>query len=156
MKVEDIAKVAHEANRALTSIIKDVEVQPAWEFITDDMRASCLRGVAFALMNPDATPEKLHEKWCQDKLANGWQYGETRSEAAKLHPAIRPYEDLPLAQRKKDALFRAIVTALMPNEAIMKEALEAAQAGEGSVEEDDSSEAGELGESRAEGRIIAR
>jgi len=149
MRVEDIAKVCHEANRALTDIIGkaagNVPPQPSWEMAPTDMREGCMKGVTFAMLNPNASPEDLHTEWCRDKLANGWRFGEERSEMLKTHPALRPYADLPLAQRKKDALFRAIVKALAPDEAIMKEAIEAAAAEEQGAddpdEEDDSDSA---------------
>jgi len=38
--------------------------------------------------------------------------GPERSELEKTHPALVPYEQLPEAVRKKDALFKAVVNAL--------------------------------------------
>lgn len=144
MKVPDIAKVCHEANRALTSIIGkaagNVPVQPPWEEADEAMRESCANGVTFALLNPNASPKDQHTEWCRKMLASGWSYGEERSNLMKTHPALRPYEDLPLAQRKKDALFQAIVKALAPDPAQMQEALEALETEEQSVDEEDDSE----------------
>lgn len=142
MKVEDIAKVCHEACRALTSITKYKPPPPGWEFCEEEMRQSCIKGVAMVLANPDVSPQQLHEAWCKERLTNGWRFGEVFEPSLKIHPALRPWEDLPLAQRKTDDLFRAVVKALMPNEEVMREALEAAQAGEASVDEDDDTESG--------------
>lgn len=112
LAVNEIAKVCHEANRALTSIIGDVPVQAPWELCPVDMQQSCIRGVAFALANPDAPPAAQHEAWMKDRLAQGWKWGPERSELEKTHPALVPYEQLPEAVRKKDALFKAVVNAL--------------------------------------------
>jgi hypothetical protein len=39
-------------------------------------------------------------------------YGEVKDAVAKTHPCMVPYDDLPEFQRKKDALFLAIVRVL--------------------------------------------
>lgn len=110
--VEQIAEVCHEANRALTKHVGDVPVQPLWSEAPEEMRVSSVRGVQFAIDNPEASPEDQHRAWCNDKLASGWSYGPVKDAAAKTHPALVPYDRLPEATRRKDALFRAIVAAL--------------------------------------------
>lgn len=110
--VEKIAKVCHEANRVLTELVKDVPVQPAWEDSPDEMRTSSIKGVMFALSNPNATPEAQHEAWCADKIAHGWVNGPVKDSEKKTHPALVPYKALPDGTRAKDALFRAIVKAM--------------------------------------------
>jgi hypothetical protein len=39
-------------------------------------------------------------------------YGPVKDVVNKIHPCIRPYEELPEAQQKKDAMFIAVVRAL--------------------------------------------
>lgn len=112
MSPEQIAEVCHEANRVITKHIGDVPVQRAWPDIDEEMRASCIKGVKFALANPDATQAEQHAAWAADKLASGWTYGETRDNEKKTHPALKAYADLPEGTRRKDALFQAIVTTL--------------------------------------------
>lgn len=112
MNAIEIAKVCHEANRALTSIIKDVPVQPPWEEEDHGIRNSCINGVGFCLDNPDAPPSASHENWLKQKLADGWVHGPEKSIEKKTHPAMVPYEQLSEAVRRKDALFKAIVAAL--------------------------------------------
>ncbi len=46
------------------------------------------------------------------KVAEGWVWGPVKDPAQKQHPCIVPYLNLPIAQRRKDALFYAIVGAL--------------------------------------------
>ncbi len=42
----------------------------------------------------------------------GWRYGLKKDPAAKTHPCLVPYWQLPAEQRRKDGLFAAIVAAL--------------------------------------------
>jgi hypothetical protein len=112
MSPEQIAEVCHEANRALTKHVGDVAVQPPWNEAPEEMRASSIKGVLFALKNPDATPSQQHDAWAADKIASGWTYGETRDDVKKTHPALKTYAELPEGTRRKDALFRAVVATL--------------------------------------------
>lgn len=112
MSPEQIAEVCHEANRALTRHVKDVPFQPPWDDAPEEMRTSSVRGVKFALANPNATPSQQHDAWAADKIASGWTWGETKDAEKKTHPALKAYGDLPEDVRRKDALFRAVVAAL--------------------------------------------
>jgi hypothetical protein len=107
MTPEQIALVCHEANRAYCEAHHDF-TSLTWS----EAGASAIAGVEFALANPEATPAAQHEKWMADKAAEGWIYGERKNVYLKTHPCMVPYEELPEIQRKKDALFQAIVRAL--------------------------------------------
>lgn len=37
---------------------------------------------------------RSHEQWACDKIKAGWKYAPKRDDAQKLHPLLRPYEDL--------------------------------------------------------------
>ena len=108
----EIAGVCHAANREITAIVGDVPVQEPWASVSADMQFSAVKGVEFALANPNATPEAQHEAWCDERRAQGWAYGPTKDVEKKLHPALKPYAELPEGTRRKDAVFRAIVGAL--------------------------------------------
>ncbi|NJP27092.1 hypothetical protein FLW53_23405 [Microbispora sp. SCL1-1] len=110
LPVEDVARICHEANRALQLATGDPAPSPAWDEAPEWQRASAIAGVEEA--RGGATPEELHEAWCEAKWATGWTYGEAKDDEAKTHPCLVPYADLPSEQRAKDELFRAIVTAL--------------------------------------------
>lgn len=106
-----IAKVCHEANRAYCKALGD-DSQPAWDDAPDWQRNSALAGVQFHYANPDAGPEAGHESWLRQKQAEGWTYGETKDPVAKTHPCYVPYSQLPVEQRAKDYIFRAICHAM--------------------------------------------
>lgn len=106
--VEQIARAAHEVNRAYCAAIND-PVQPVWEEAPDWQRESARNGVLFHLRNPEASPSASHENWLREKVANGWRYGEVKDEGAKTHPCCLPFDNLPEKQKAKDYLFRAVV-----------------------------------------------
>lgn len=107
----DIAKACHEANKAYCQSIGDTSQVP-WDSAPDWQKESAIKGVLFRLRNPDSTPEDLHNSWCEEKLANGWMYGEVKDAEKKTHPCLVGYTSLPKEQRFKDELFGAIVNAL--------------------------------------------
>lgn len=111
MKIEDIAAVCHEANRMYCLTLGDTS-QETWMQAPEWQRTSAINGVEHALNNPDAKPSDSHECWLKEKRAAGWKYGPEKNPATKEHPCFVPYEQLPDAQKKKDALFLAIARAL--------------------------------------------
>ncbi len=40
-----------------------------------------------------------HEVWAAERLKQGWRYGRERDDAQKLHPDLRPYEELPEGEK---------------------------------------------------------
>ncbi|HXE63208.1 MAG TPA: RyR domain-containing protein [Bryobacteraceae bacterium] len=113
MTIEDIAKTAHEVNRAYCSATGD-DTQKSWEEADQWQRDSAIKGVQFAIDNPDLTPADQHDAWTADKIANGWRYGTVKDADAKRHPCLVSYDALPEFQRTKDYLFRAVVKSLVP------------------------------------------
>jgi len=107
-----IAIICHEANRAWCVTHGDFS-QPSWGSAPQWQVDSAINGVEHALKHPDATPEDMHNNWMAEKIADGWVYGEVKDPVAKTHPCMVPHAELPEFQRKKDALFLAIVRALV-------------------------------------------
>ena len=112
MKHEQIARVAHEVNRAYCQALGD-DGQPAWEDAPEWQRTSAINGVNMHALNPDAGPEASHEAWMQEKVDSGWVYGEVKDPEAKTHPCMVPFSGLPREQQAKDFIFRSVVHALM-------------------------------------------
>ena len=111
MNVNSIARVAHEINRAYCQAIGD-DSQPAWEDAPEWQRDSATSGVYFHIANPDAGPDHSHNAWLEEKRINGWKYGPVKDAEKKEHPCFVPYEQLPVEQKAKDYLFRAVVHLL--------------------------------------------
>lgn len=104
---EQIAKVCHNVNRAYCRSIGDYS-QPTWKEAPDWQKESAINGVDFHMSN-DVSPEQSHENWMKVKLEDGWVYGDVKDPDKKEHPCMVPYEELPVEQRTKDYLFKAVV-----------------------------------------------
>ena len=113
MTVEQIARICHDANRALCASVGDFS-QTSWDEAPDWQRESAVEGVQFHLAHPDASASASHDRWLTEKVETGWVYGEVKDAVAKTHPCIVPFEQLPPEQQAKDHLFRGIVHALAP------------------------------------------
>lgn len=108
--IEAIARICHEANRAYCHSLGDFS-QLAWDDAPAWQRESAVRGVEFNIANPDAPASASHDSWLKEKQETGWKYGPVKDPVKKEHPCYVPYEALPLEQRRKDHIFKAIVAA---------------------------------------------
>ena len=111
MIAEQIARVAHEVNRAYCEGLGD-KSQPVWEDAPDWQKTSAINGVNFHLANPNAGPDHSHIEWLKEKTVTGWKFGPVKDAEKKEHPCFMPYDQLPADQRAKDYLFRGVVHAL--------------------------------------------
>jgi len=110
-KSEFIARACHEANKVWCEANGD-NSQKHWDEAEQWQKESAINGVLFRLSNPTASHDASHISWMAEKLRDGWVYGEVKDAEKKTHPCIVPFEQLPVFQQKKDALFCAIVDAL--------------------------------------------
>lgn len=108
----DAAATAHEANRQYCISIGDTSQLP-WDEAPDWQRESAINGVKFAIDHNFPSPEAMHENWMAVKLAAGWTYGEVKDPDKKTHHCLVPYDQLPEAQRHKDALFRDTIMKVL-------------------------------------------
>jgi len=118
---EDIASVIHDANRRLQIIQGDPRPSPLWDEAPDYQARESTESVARALADPERTPEQNHQGWMDRLIADGWRYGEVKDEAAKTHPLLLPFDEIPVEAQRKDYMFIAIVRALS-SEADIREA----------------------------------
>lgn len=86
--------------------------QPQWDDAPDWQRTSAINGVKFHIQHPDAKPSCAHESWLAEKVATGWVYGSVKDANKKQHPCCVPYDQLPVEQKVKDALFIGVVNAI--------------------------------------------
>lgn len=111
MKIEEIARVAHQVNKGFCESLGDLS-QVEWENAPEWQKQSAIFVVNLHINNPDAGAEASHEFWMQEKVNEGWVYGEKKDPEAKTHPCIVPFEKLPKEQQSKDFIFRSVVHAL--------------------------------------------
>lgn len=111
MKIEDVAILCHEVNRAFCELNKDFsqvnwDAAPAWQ------KLSAINGVKFHLANHDARPCDSHNSWLKEKIDMGWKYGPVKDVDKKEHPCVVDFDQLPKVQQTKDVLFKSIVDAV--------------------------------------------
>ena len=107
-----IARVAHEINQAYCQALGDTSQLP-WDDAPKWQQETVLAGVNYHINHPNATPQDSHESWLTHKLADGWRYGMIKDATLKLHPCMVPFSQLPVAQKAKDYIFKAVVWALV-------------------------------------------
>lgn len=112
MDLIQIAKVCHQANKAWCEVNGDTS-QKDWDIAEQWQRDSAIKGVQFRAENPESAESAQHDAWMNDKLKDGWVYGEIKDTDKKTHPCIVPFHELPEFQQKKDKLFQAIVDSLI-------------------------------------------
>lgn len=113
MKLEDLAKICHQANKYYCESIGDW-TQVAWGEAPEWQKDSAMTGVSLHYDHPEIGAEAGHESWMKEKIAEGWTFGKVKSFADKTHPCILPFDQLPPQQQAKDHLFKAIVNAVTP------------------------------------------
>ena len=112
MRIEDIARVAHEANRAFCETLGD-KSQVAFDDAPEWQRQSAMNGVQAIVDGRVQQPRDSHESWSKEKIEQGWKYGPVKDPEAKTHPCLVPFTQLPPEQQAKDHLFLAVVMALL-------------------------------------------
>lgn len=50
----------------------------------------------------EAMAKNVHEVWAQNRINEGWKYGDERNDELKQHPCLIPYEDLPEVEKDYD------------------------------------------------------
>ncbi len=110
--IEGIARVVHEAQRALQFAFSDPVPAPEWNYAPEYMKTALRKTIRLVLQG--ATPEQTHDLWYSDKMADGWTFGEIKDAHARKHPNMVPYDQLPQREKDKNDLLVSIVAALAP------------------------------------------
>ncbi len=50
----------------------------------------------------EALARNTHEVWSENRIKDGWKYGERRDDIARLHPCLIPYEELSEEEKEYD------------------------------------------------------
>ncbi|MEQ8405949.1 MAG: RyR domain-containing protein [Oceanicaulis sp.] len=112
--LEPLARVVHAAMSAYARTLGEAGF-PDWDAAPQWMRDSTMDGVARRLADPGAPVERQHEIWMEERQAAGWTHGPVKDADKREHPSLVPYARLPETEKRKDALFAAVVDALNPS-----------------------------------------
>lgn len=113
-RIEQIARITHEANRAYCLTLGDKSQVP-WDEAPDWQKDSARNGVAFIMaeceVHANVQHWLSHSNWMLQKQQEGWKYGPVKDAEKKEHPCMVDFFDLPIEQQMKDKLFVSIVKA---------------------------------------------
>lgn len=73
---------------------------PRWKPRPIDTRTVHLPSELEALT--ERLAENTHDLWASQRLRDGWTYGSMRDDAAKRHPDLVPYAELPESEKNYD------------------------------------------------------
>ncbi len=110
--VDQIARIAYEANRAYCRSIGDFS-HVLWEDASQDIKKATIHGILRIQRDPDITPEQIHEEWRLFKEESGWKYGAVKDPVKKTHPCMLPYNKMHEKDKIKDIIFLSIAKPLL-------------------------------------------
>lgn len=85
-------------------------VPEKWEDRDDRFKIQFVDIITRYMEEPNLpSPEEAHNSWMKSYLEMGWKYGKERNAILKTHPDLVPYNDLPLDEKEKDAIFLSFV-----------------------------------------------
>lgn len=110
MKLRELAQIVHEIQKSFCDSIGDYSL-PVWAE-AGYMQDNTVKGVLFLLDNPDESAGASHTAWVMDKINSGWTLGPVKDWEKKEHPALVPFDELPVYEQTKDYLFVQTVRSL--------------------------------------------
>ena len=111
LTLAEAAKIIHET----LSHYKKENNNPIiinWDQASPEKKQSTIDGIKYHLLNPTASAKDSHDSWMNQKIANGWVYGETKDPIKKTHPKLVPYDKLDDNTKSLDHIFSGLVNSL--------------------------------------------
>lgn len=110
LEIKDIAQVAHELNRSYSFIVYGPDydnIKPFPEL--DEQELERIMGaVEREIKTPTKDNRQSHDRWVVARISDGWEYGEKLDREKKIHPNLRPYDELPASEKLKDHIFKGV------------------------------------------------
>jgi hypothetical protein len=111
------ARAGHVAVRAYMFAAGQEDVKPPWNDLPVENRVQIVRAVQMMVQYPNLEPAQAHAIWVSERRKQGWALG-PKNQDAKTSPHICAYEDLSEYRKTSDAIFRAVVFAVMSTQEI--------------------------------------
>jgi RyR domain len=97
---DDLTVPQKEANRAQARAIDDkLDIYDLYVVSADHPEAVNLTWTSEQV---ERLARVEHDRWMYQKLEAGWTYGVLRSDAGKVHPLLKPYDELSDAEKDLD------------------------------------------------------
>lgn len=119
----------HAAVEAISGNLLTEQDCPSWEELPETDRQDGLATVQFLFDNPQAGAADYHELMVKQLVGDGWAFGPTLDENAKLSPQIIPFSALSESDQATEFLLKGIVDYLRGLIAPEPEKAEAIQEG---------------------------
>jgi hypothetical protein len=115
ISLRQIARVVHEADRALAASFPDAYRTPqpkAWRETPIWRRREVERWVRHILSDESLYGRELHGYWLMSMLEDGWRYWPMYDREEKRHPYLISWDALPESQQTRIHLMISIVRSL--------------------------------------------
>jgi hypothetical protein len=97
---DELPETYRESNRAQAQVVTERLAKVGYEIRpTDDWEVAV---PSFSEEEIETMAIAEHERWCKERIADGWTYAEERDNANKRHPDIEPWEKLDQPAKEKD------------------------------------------------------
>ena len=110
---EGVAQIAHAAVEQMDRRQFGYVVRP-WESVPYEVQRSSILTVEYIYLRPEVTGRDVHERWCEIRREEGWNYGQEFSREDKTSALMVPWEELPDYKKPACELVVAIVRSLSP------------------------------------------
>ncbi len=123
--VSMVHRETNEAHYYMVPITRDLmeyeaeRIVTAWQGMSEDrdfdIEVTCMPAKPFERIEPSITVEqqkyadlatgfakRQHEQWVDERVKEGWRFGQSMSVEERTHPLLRPWEELADRYRKVD------------------------------------------------------
>ena len=100
----DIAQECHAKNNELM-MMNGEEQRGSWGTLDRHTKFITLKSVIKALENPNLTAKEMHDEWMNNKIEDGWKFGDVKDAELKTHPLIIDFELMNDVDKMKDQNF---------------------------------------------------
>lgn len=73
---------------------------PPFDRASDEEQAAATSSYIWVRDHPEATARQMHTDWIEQMISIGWKPGERFSEEDRIHPHMKPWEELPRWARR--------------------------------------------------------
>jgi hypothetical protein len=84
-----------------------------WEDLPPETMGVYRAGVMAVILRPELTSAQRHSMWVAQMKHDGWTKANVKSDVLRTDPALVPYDELPIDRRSCDAIFDAVVRAVL-------------------------------------------